>query len=173
MTDPREPEARQPYHAVQGRPIDEATRRIHAYAEAAALMAGAAMRRIVGQLAGSGLRVIGVGILESAGRRAGSFADILRSHATIHTADGDHFRSALAAGAAGCGLSVWRVRARDLEVDAANAIGQAHQTLQQTVKELGREAGPPCGADQKAAALLAWLVLARHSRSPAEGGDRR
>jgi hypothetical protein len=30
-----------------------------------------------------------------------------------------------------------------------------------TVKELGRSVGPPWGADQKAAALLAWLVLAR------------
>ena len=35
------------------------------------------------------------------------------------------------------------------------------QELTTTVARLGREAGPPWGADQKSAALLAWLLLAR------------
>jgi hypothetical protein len=126
-------------------------------------MANEAIERIVNRLAEGDRRVIGVGILESAGRKGGSLAEILKSHASIHTADGDHFRNALAAAAARRGLTALRVRTRDLEVEAATAIRKAPQALQQAVGRLGLEVGPPWGADQKAAALLAWLVLARYS----------
>ena len=161
MADPRDAASKQPYHAVEGAPIDAAARRLLAYADTAERMAGDAIQGIASRLARDGHDVVGVGILESAGRKGGSLADILRSHALIHTADGDHFRSALAAAATRCGLGVSRVRARDLEAEAAAVIGKGVQTLHNAVKELGRKMGPPWGADQKAAALLAWLVLAR------------
>jgi hypothetical protein len=168
MADPRDPGSKQPYHAVQGLPIGEAEKRLLAHAAAAERMAHESIERVVGALAGGGHRVIGVGILESAGRKGSSLAAILASHALVHTADGDHFRSALAAAAARCGLAAVRVGARGLDAEAAGAIGRAPEALRRALAELGREAGPPWGADQKAAALLAWLVLAR-GRAQARG----
>ena len=163
MADPRDPGSKQPYHAVEGCPIGEAERRLAAYAAIAERMAHDAIRRVTEKLAEEGHGVVGVGILQAAGRTGGTLADTLASHALIHTADGNHFRGALAAAAGRCRLPTSRVRARDLEVEAAKAIGKAPQALQRTVKDLGREVGPPWGADQKAAALLAWLVLAQVS----------
>jgi hypothetical protein len=161
MNDARDPASKQPYHAVEGLPIAEARNVLAVYEATAGRMAHEAVARIVDALATDGHRVGGVGILDSAGRRAGSLAATLASHALIHAADGDHFRTAIAAAAARCRLVTTRVRARDLEVEAAVAIGRAPRALHETLRRLGREVGPPWTADQKTATLVAWLVLTK------------
>lgn len=161
LADPGDPMSRQPYHAVEGLPVGEASKRVAAYAASAERLAHEAIRRVEESLSGRGHRVVGVGILESAGRKGGELAAILASHALIHTADGDHFRNAISAAAARRGLPVLRVPARELESRAAAETGTPPARLQAALKVLGRELGPPWTADQKAAALLAWLVLAK------------
>ena len=163
MADPSDREAKQPYHAVERLPIGQAAERLTAYATTAELMARQAVQRIVDQLSQGGYRGIGLGILDSAGRKGGALGNILASHALIHTADGDHFRNAIAEAASRCGLPAFRVGARELDAKAADAIGKPIETLQLVLKGVGREMGPPWGADQKAGALLAWLVLAKAS----------
>ena len=153
------PESKQPYHALEGVPLSEAEPRLRAFERDARDRARAELTRVLGGL--EGRRIAVVGILESAGRKGTALADILASHALIHTADGDHFRAALAGAAEGRGLAVVRVKARDLEDDAARAIRRPGETLAREIKDLGRAVGPPWGADQKAAALLAWLCLHR------------
>lgn len=165
MTDPKDLGSKQPYHAIAALPIAEAERRLRSFGASAGAMADDGLGRILAGLAQDGWRVGAVGILESSGRKAGSLADTLASHALIHTADGDHFRGAIAGAAQGRGLSVARLRSRDLEAEAAAALGKPVEALRQAIKELGRAVGSPWGADQKAAALLAWLVLAAPTRS--------
>jgi len=159
MADAKDPEAKQPYHAVEDLPEDQAARRLTRWSAEAESRAHAALRPMVDGLAEDGHRVIGLAILDSSGRKGDSLAAILASHALIHTADGDHFRDAIVAAAARCRLPVTRIRAHDLEEVAAAVLGAPPERLRDTVKALGREVGPPWGADQKAAALLAWLVL--------------
>ena len=150
MAHPSDPEAKQPYHAVERLPIGEAAERLIAYATTAELMARQAVQRIVDQLSQGGYRGIGLGILESAGRKGITLAKILASHALIHTADGDHFRNAIAAAVSRCGLlPAFRVRARELNAKAAEAIGRPVETLQLVLKGVGRDMGPPWGADQR------------------------
>jgi hypothetical protein len=161
MADAADAESKQPYHAVEDLPVHEAEKRLAGYAATARSMAYAAVHRIVGQLGTDRHPVIGLGILDSAGRKGGSLAAILASHALIHTADGDHFRDAIASAATRCKLTVSRIRARDLDGEASAILRTPVKRLHETVKELGRAVGPPWGADQKAAALLAWLVLKR------------
>ena len=122
-------------------------------------MAYAAIQALAEDLAGRRYRVTSVGVLESSGRKGSSLASILASHALIHAADGDHFRKALAAAAERSGLAVSRVRARDLEAQAEARLCRPVPRLREAVNEFGRQVGPPWGADQKAAALLAWLLL--------------
>jgi len=162
MADARRPESKQPYHAVEGLPAGEAERRLAAFEADAGRMAHEGLERIAGRLVEGGHRLVGLGILDSSGRKGVSLAATLASHALIHTADGDHFRNAIAAAAARLGLAVSRVRARDLPAEAA-AIGRPKEALDRSLAAWGREVGPPWGADQKAAALLAWLVLALES----------
>lgn len=160
LTERRDPASRQPYHAVEGLAVEQAARRLEAYAATAEALAHAAIRGCLDELAGRGHGVKAAGILDSSGRKGSSLAAILASHALIHTADGEHFRQALAAGSARCGVAVASVPLRELEQEAARALGRPAGRLAAAVKELGRPLGPPWGADQKSAALLAWLLLA-------------
>lgn len=171
MADHRTPEAKQPYHTVEALGVEEAARRLAGYMAVAERMAQAALQALVQDLAGRGYLARSVGILESSGRKGSSLASILASHALIHTADGDHFRQALAAAAERSGLPVSRVRARDLEAQAEARLGHPASSLQKVVKELGRQVGPPWGADQKMAALLAWLLLTEPGRRHATGAS--
>jgi hypothetical protein len=58
------------------------------------------------------------------------------------------------------GLAVRRVRARDLPAQAEESLRRPSAVLREVVSALSRQVGPPWGADQKSAALLAWLLLA-------------
>lgn len=166
LADAHDPESRQPYHAVEGLPVAEAAKRLAAWEARAATLAQEALARIASRLAQAGHRLSGVGILASAGRRGSNLAATLASHALIHSAEGEHFRAALEAGAEGCGLSVIRVPARALEADAARTLGKSPGRLREAIQRLGRDVGSPWAADQKAAALLAWVVWAREAARP-------
>jgi hypothetical protein len=164
MVDPGVPESKQPYHSVEGLELEEAARRVEGYGFAAESNAYAAIQALAKELAEQGYRVTAAGILESSGREGSSLTSILTSHALIHTADGNHFRTALGAAAERNGLTVSRLRARDLESEAAKVLGRSALRLRKAVAALGRQVGPPWGADQKSAALLAWLLLGRAMR---------
>lgn len=164
MTSPREPAARQPYHTVEGLPVAEAAKQLAVYEASASRMAREAIAEIARRLADGGRELRSVAILDSSGRKGGSLEATLASHALIHTADGNHFRAALADAAGRCGVSVLRVSARSLEMEAEHALGQPAGVIREMIADLGRELGPPWTADQKAAALLGWLALVDASR---------
>lgn len=167
------PESKQPYHAVEGLAVDEAAMRLAGWEAEAERLATEALRGIGERLRAAGHRAIGAGILQSAGRKGKSLAETLASHALIHTADGEHFRNAIAAAAARCRLAVMGVPAREVASRAAAATGRTAKQLDALLKAAGREMGPPWTADQKSAALLAWLVLRQGSgAAPGRGGRR-
>ena len=153
------PESKQPYHAVEALALEEASQRLDRYRRQAEAKALAALHRLQEEVTGLEFRLKSVGILESSGRKGGSLESILASHAAIHSADGDHFRSALSTAALALGLSVSRVPARDLDTRAAACLHQPLNHLGDTVRLLGKQVGSPWGADQTQAALPAWLLL--------------
>jgi hypothetical protein len=159
MTDGRLPGSKQPYHDVEGLPLAEAERRLGRYRESATTKAHAALRSTLDDLKKRGYVATTAGILESSGRKGASLASILSSHALIHTADGDHFRDALSEASRLCDLAIRRVRGKELLDQATKTLCRPADRLQESVKKLGRPMGPPWGADQKSAVLLAWLLL--------------
>ena len=160
LIDARDPESKQPYHAVEFLCVEEATGRLDGYMAVATRLAQDAIRAESDQLQGRGITVKSVGIIESSSRKHVSLPSILASHALIHAADGDHFRNALFAAAEQCRLRVCRIPARDLEAHASKCLRLPAARILETVKNLGQGKGPPWGADQKKAALLAWTLLA-------------
>lgn len=160
MTSSRLPGPKQPYHEVEGMAIAKAARLLERYLENATKLAADGLRTAVDGLEQRGFSGACAAILQSNGRQGGSLEAILASHALIHTADGDHFRDALAEGARRCGVEATRIRQRELHERAAAALKRPADELQAQVAGLGKTVGPPWGADQKAAALLAWLLLA-------------
>jgi hypothetical protein len=152
--------SKQPYHALEGRPLAEARRELAHFQASATALAVKGLRGFITQVRALGAEPGSAGILDSAGRSGATLESILASHALIHSADGEHFRAALASACAELGLGVMRVRLRDLPPRAAAVLGQSERELAAAVSELGRKLGPPWGADQKSAALLAWVLLA-------------
>ena len=57
------------------------------------------------------------------------------------------------------GISVIRIRRKDLSGRASGSLGLPAEELDRRVAEMRKSVGPPWGADQKAAALAAWSVL--------------
>jgi hypothetical protein len=152
--------SRQPYHALEGLLLPEARRRLASFEASAAELALAALRTLFERAAAGGTAACAAGILDSAGRGGATLEAILASHALIHTADGQHFRAALARACEELGLAVSRIPQRALTARAAAALHRSPAELAASVATLGRTLGPPWGADQKPAALLAWVLLA-------------
>jgi hypothetical protein len=159
LIDDHDPESKQPYHAVEFLCAEEATGRLDGYMAVARTLAFLGIQAQCEELKRRGVQVKSVGILDSAGRKQVSLPAILASHALIHAADGDHFRNALSAAAERHRLPVHRIQARALEDHAVSCLRLPRNSLLETVNTLGRPIGPPWGADQKKAALLAWTLL--------------
>jgi hypothetical protein len=160
MTDAALAGSRQPYHALEGRPLPEARRELAHFQASATALAVEGLARFTTRARALGAEPESAGILDSAGRARATLEAILASHALIHSADGEHFRAALAGACQELGLRVTRVRLCDLLPRAAAVLGEPEEELAAAVSALGRKVGPPWGADQKSAALLAWVLLA-------------
>ena len=158
-----EPESRQPYHALAALPLPEAHRRLAQLEARAGALASASVRSLAERAAAAGAPLAAAGILDASGRGRADLAAILASHALIHAAEGNHFRAALAGACQSLDVSVTRLPRGQLEARAATALGRPAQQLGDAVRALGAQVGAPWGADQKCAALLAWLLLAQHS----------
>jgi hypothetical protein len=159
LIDDYDPDAKQPYHAVEFLCVEEATGRLDAYMAVATRRAQDSIQAQSEQLKQRGFALKTVGILESSSRKHVALSSILASHALIHAAEGDHFRNALAVSAEQLRFEVFRLPVRVLEEHAMKCLKLQRKGLLDTVNGLGREAGPPWGADQKKAALLAWTLL--------------
>jgi hypothetical protein len=153
--------SRQPYHAVEELPLPEARRRLARFEASAAGLARAGLKTLIERTATEGAAAGAAGILDSSGRGGAKLEAILASHALIHTADGQHFRAALAGACEELGLAVTRIPQRELLARAAAVLQRSPAALTATVAALGRTLGPPWGSDQKSAALLGWALLAQ------------
>jgi hypothetical protein len=84
------------------------------------------------------------------------------THIRAHAAEGVLFRAVLEAGAAGNDLPNRRFDEKNLDKTAESELKVSSAKIKGTLAEMGRSAGSPWRADEKAAALAAWLALASH-----------
>jgi hypothetical protein len=168
LTDPEVP--RQAFHAAADLDAGAAEALVERATRTAETLAEQAVRGLVGELRSAGHQVAGAGIVLGGGRRLGTLAQVLASHAAMHAAEGELYREVLVHAAAACGLPVTGVPERDLHDRATAALGVPAADLRRRVTELGRACGPPWAQDQKSAALVAWLALAA---GPPAAGRRR
>lgn len=153
--------SRQPYHFVEGRSLPEAERELARFRKQARAMAYDEVRSLVAESVRQGFELKTAGILASSGRKGGSLEAILKSHALIHTADGDHFRDTLADACGRSAMDVVRVSLRDLDALAVKTLGLSREQIEIRIRDLGRSVGSPWAKDQKSACLLGWYLLSR------------
>ena len=154
---------RQPYHTAEKMPLDEARASIAGVETQAKRLAYRAIHELQESLQAQGYRLSRCGLVTASGRPLPSLPQILASHATIHTADGELFRRALLHASNRCGLANATVKERELFSEASRILRLKPAALTRRIAELGRPLGAPWTQDEKFASFVAWLALASPS----------
>lgn len=156
LSDPAVPASRQPYHAVMG--ASAATRatverRLRTVVQNVTRQS---VRDLLQAYRAGGHAVRAVALV------VGSDIDparIANDHIRAHALEGRLFRTVLEAAISARRLACAVVLERDAYQLAAGVLGRPAAKLKRAVKELGRLVGGPWRADEKVAALAAWMVL--------------
>ncbi len=149
---------RQVYHAVAE---DGAPRTLVAeVAEAARSQTAAEFERLVASLRAQGFEVTAIAVAAGTHRLPPTLDLILRSHATLHAAEGELYRDCLAEAGAAMGVRTTRFAHSDLLSTAAATIGRSTAEITSRTMAMGRPLGPPWQKDHREAATAAWLALA-------------
>ena len=155
LSDPQHPETRQPYHAAMGK-LERDARKINQRVD---VVRGIAQRSIATLLAGyrrQNLRIRRAALV------VGSQIDpdsIANPHIRAHAFEGRLFRSVLEES-----LRAHRIRAnilieRHAYAHAVEELKQTNQNVRRKIQDFGRETETPWRAEQKLAAVAAWLAL--------------
>jgi len=147
------------YHAGQGIPLAHAEALVHASAERFEHAARAGISALCAELRAGGIEPARAGVVGGA-RALPTLEAVLRSHALVHAAEGELFRTVVARACAACGLRAELVPPKDLLSRAASALGLGEDRVLSRLAALGKASGRPWAQDQKEAALVAWVALA-------------
>jgi len=138
-------------------PWEESQRAVQKFARAIERVARKAVADLVKQNRSSGT-ICGVGIVGAPDR---DLARIGNFHIRAHAAEGVLFRKVLNLAAEANGLK-WRlVPDKDFERLTKSALGAKASRIRRQISELGTTVPAPWRADEKQAALAAWLILHR------------
>jgi hypothetical protein len=151
LADPDDPEARQPYHAGLNTHETRAAKAVKRLVKAVERFAHRSVARLIAEYRAAGHRVRGVGIV------VGSVIDpasIPNDHIRAHAEEGRLFRTVVEQALRACRLRARVMVEKELYVTAAR--------FRHRVTVLGEAVDGPWRAEEKAAALAAWMVL----RSP-------
>jgi hypothetical protein len=154
ISDPAIPDAKQPYHAGFGTARD----------------AGDELKRLVASVKSYGRNSIGSLLeefhrdhsLRGAGVVVGSLIDpktIGNAHIRIHAMEGRLFREVVIEAAEKQGLQCAVSRERDLYAGAAKKLNRTEAAIRKILMEIGGGVDGGWRAEQKAAALSAWMLL--------------
>jgi len=154
-------EFRQPYHTAERVPRPEARGVISRIRTEAQGLAYQSIRAVQKNLLTQGYVLKCCGLLLASGRTLPSLPQILESHALIHTADGELFRGALEHASKRCGLEMFTAKEGEVLERSAEAFRVRPDAIKRRLTNLGVGLGPPWTQDEKLAALIAWLSLAR------------
>jgi hypothetical protein len=155
LSDPRFPETRQPYHAAMGKletDTTEINRRV-------SVVRSIAQQSIATLLVGYHQKGYAIG---RAALVVGSQVDpdsIANAHIRAHAFEGQLFRSVLEET-----LQANRIRTeilieRDAYAQSATKLKESNENVRRVIGNFGRAAQGPWRAEQKLAALAAWLAL--------------
>ena len=165
IADPELPGSKQPYHAGEKLPLEEAERLLQRCASSSTSLAKKAVGDCLDAAQRRGHRVFACGILLGSGRPLPTVAAILASHALIHTAEGEFFRNLVSDACNQHELQVIGVKEKELLGRCNAELRMSQDRLEQHLSSIGRALGPPWRQDEKLATLVAWLALATVGRT--------
>jgi len=155
LSNPQHPETRQPYHAAMGK-LETDARKINQRVD---VVRGIAQQSIATLLAGyrrQNLRIRRAALV------VGSQIDpdsIANPHIRAHAFEGRLFRSVLEESLRAHRIRTKVVIERHAYAHAVEELKQTNQNVRRMIQNLGRETETPWRAEQKLAAVAAWLAL--------------
>ncbi len=159
IADPKILGSKQPFHAAEQLEFPDAKAYIERCQESTQKLARETLQAAMDGLRDRRAEAIGCGIILGSGRALPGLEVILKSHALIHTAEGEFFRNALVEASKHCGLPVFGVKEKELFQQGTAKLAKAKEELERRVQQMGKTIGPPWTQDQKYAALAAWMML--------------
>ena len=150
----------QPYHLARKMKLPDAEKFIRRVTDATNQIAKESIRAIVVDLASKNCKTVACAVVLASGRPLPPLEATLRSHAMVHTAEGELFRGAIAHAGEKCGLRVSGVKERELYERASAALDIPAAKLRECLNGVGKLIGSPWTSDEKNATLVAWLALA-------------
>lgn len=169
IADPAIRGSKQPFHAAEPLEFPDAQAYLERCTASTRRLSREAIKAAIDGLRDKRCETAGCGLTLGSGRKLPELEAILRSHALIHTAEGEFFRQALVEAGEHCGLPVLGVKEKELYERGAAQLGIPSSELERRLAELGKPMGAPWTQDQKYAALVAWMVLGNAGPIEARG----
>jgi len=156
LVDPKIPQTAQPYHVVMELAWEASQRAVQKFERAIEKVAKKSVAEVIKQQTTAGHKVCGVGIVGAPDR---DLARIGNFHIRAHAAEGVLFRKVLNLAADANGLK-WRlIPDKDFERLTNSELGAKASRIKRQITELGKSVSAPWRADEKRAAMAAWLML--------------
>ena len=148
-----------PYHAAEALEPGAARRSVRRSIAIAHRLAASGIAAVLQRILAGGHVLAGGAVLVGKGMPDWSTEQIIAVHVRMHQAEGELFREVLVAGARAAGVEPVLIAEKSALVDAAAQLGLTEAALARKLAELGKQAGPPWGKDQKEAAAAALVAL--------------
>jgi hypothetical protein len=152
-----EPALFQPYHQVMDLPWPKAARAVQEPTRLLEAAAARSLETLLAELRSKGIAATGVAVVGAPERNLEAIGS---PHIRAHAAEGVLFRHVLQAGAAAHHLPCAAFAEKGFEAHASSLLGLSLDVVQDQLADFGRSLGRPWRADEKAAALAAWVALA-------------
>jgi len=155
LSDPRFPETRQPYHAAMGK-LETDARKINRRVRVVRSIAQKSIATLL-----DGYRQNGYSIRRAAlvvGSRIDP-ASIANPHIRAHALEGQLFRSVLQESLHANRILSDVLIERDAYAQAAVQVKQSNENVRRVIQNFGRDTKAPWRAEQKLAAVAAWVAL--------------
>ena len=158
LWDPKFPATGQPYHDIMHLPGDAWPRAVEKSARAIEKIAVTALAHLIKEQAAQGRKVRAVATVGAQDR---DLARIGNPHIRAHAAEGILFRRVLDDAAHANKLRLRTFAEREFEQIVKKELGAKSSSIRKKLDEAARALPPPWRADEKLAAMAAWLVLHR------------
>lgn len=148
--------AKAPYHAAEELEPARATDLVAEGISLARSISAREMKKLVRQYNQDGDEIAACAVLMPRPMPEWTTAEIISVHFRMHKAEGVLFPDALCRAARGCGLRLVEVSEKTIGAEAERVLGP---DFADTIRVLGKSAGPPWAIDQRTAALAAMIAL--------------
>jgi hypothetical protein len=157
LSDPRVPETRQPYHATFGQ-LETDAKKTNRRTDIVHRVTKQSITRLLTDYRRKGYSITRSSLVIGSQLDPACIANL---HIRAHALEGQLFRSALEHALSAHGVRTAILLEREAYVTAGAQLKKPDDVVRQTIQNLGRSDDGPWRAEQKLAAVGAWLALSR------------